>query len=319
MDVTRTFDIIRYTHEKYPRQDMYCGKQDGQWIKYSSADVIENTDLVSYGLLSMGYRKGDKIGTITPNKPEWNFADIGIAQAGMIHVPIYPTIGSDEYAYILDHSDVRILIVGNKSIYSKVSPVISKMKRKIEVFSFDPVENVRPFAEIISEGKKHSNELKDLLEQTRNSIKPDDLVTIIYTSGTTGNSKGVMISHNNLVSNVRATVGAHDLGYGHRAMSFLPLCHVLERMMNYHFQYKGMSIYYVENMGTVGEMIKEIKPHIFVTVPRLLEKVYDNIISKGRSLPWIQRKIFFWAVHLGMKFRLKGNSQFYKFRLEDSP
>lgn len=315
MEVTRTFDIIRHTHEKYPREDMYSGKQDGIWVKYSSADVIENTDLVSYGLLSMGLVKGDKIGTITPNKPEWNFADIGIAQAGMIHVPIYPTIGTEEYKYILEHSDVKVLIVGNRTIYNKVSPIIGRMKRKIEVFSFDPVDSVRPFSELIAEGKKHREEYKAELENTRNSIEPSDLVTIIYTSGTTGNSKGVMLSHNNLISNVKETVGAHDLGYGHRAMSFLPLCHVLERMMNYHFQYKGMSVYYVENMGTVGEMIKDIKPHIFVTVPRLLEKVYDNIISKGRSLPWIQRKIFFWAVRLGMKFRLQGNSQFYRFRL----
>ncbi|HLN56208.1 MAG TPA: long-chain fatty acid--CoA ligase [Bacteroidales bacterium] len=315
MEVTRTFDIIRHSHENYPREDMYCGRQDGKWIKYSSADAIENADLVSYGLLSMGFVSGDKIGTITPNKPEWNFADIGMAQAGIIHVPIYPTIGTDEYAFILDHSDVKALIVGNKSIYNKVSPILGKIKRKIEVFSFDSVENVRSFDEILTEGKKHKEEYQGELEIIRSNIKPDDLATIIYTSGTTGNSKGVMLSHANLISNVKETIGAHDLGYHHRAMSFLPLCHVLERMMNYHFQYKGMSIWYVENMGTVGEMIKEIKPHIFVTVPRLLEKVYDNIISKGRSLPVIQRKIFFWAVGLGMKFRLEGNSQFYRFRL----
>lgn len=315
MEVKRTFDIIRYSHEKYPREDMYCGKKDGTWVKYSSADVIENTDLVSYGLLSLGLKKGDKIGTITPNKPEWNFADIGIAQAGMIHVPIYPTIGTEEYTYILDHSDIMVVIVGNKTIYNKVSPIISRMKRKIEVFSFDPAEGVRSFSELIDEGKKHRDEYKPELENIRNSVKPDDVATIIYTSGTTGNSKGVMLSHNNLISNIKSTVGAHHLGYGHRAMSFLPLCHVLERMMNYHFQYKGISVYYVENMGTVGEMIKEIKPHIFVTVPRLLEKVYDNIISRGHSLPWLKEKIFFWAVHLGMKFRIGGNSQFYRFRM----
>jgi len=141
-------------------------------------------------------------------------------------------------------------------------------------------------------------------------------VTIIYTSGTTGNSKGVMLSHNNLVKNAITTSKAHHLGYGHRAISFLPLCHVYERMVNYHFQFKGISIYYVENMGTVSETVKEIQPHIFNTVPRLLEKIYDNIIGKGRNLPWIKKRIFFWAVNLGFKFRLKGNSQFYKFRLK---
>ncbi|HLN20055.1 MAG TPA: long-chain fatty acid--CoA ligase [Bacteroidales bacterium] len=316
MEVTRIFDIIRYSHEKYPRSEMYCGKQDGIWTKYSSSDVIEICDNVSYGLLSRGFRKGDKIGTITPNKPEWNFADIGISQAGMIHVPIYPTIGTEEYTFILDHSDIKALIIGNKSIYSKVNPVLANMSRKIEVFSFDPVDGVKSFNDIIEEGRKHRNELFDELENIRSGIKPDDLATIIYTSGTTGNSKGVMLSHSNLLSNVKETIGAHHLGYGHRAMSFLPLCHVLERMMNYHYQYKGINIYYVENMGTVGEMIKDIRPHIFVSVPRMLEKVYDNIISKGRSLSFIKKKIFFWAVNLGLKFRLKGNSKFYKFRLK---
>ncbi|HLP73899.1 MAG TPA: long-chain fatty acid--CoA ligase [Bacteroidales bacterium] len=316
MEATRTFDIVRMSHEKYPREDMYCGKQDGKWTRYSSSECVRNTDLVSLGLLSMGFVTGDKIGTITPNKPEWNFADQGIAQAGMIHVPIYPTIGSDEYAFILDHSDIKALIVGNKTIYNKVSPILSKAVRKIAVFSFDPVEGVSSFSDIIEAGRRNESKLRHELESISSSIKPNDLVTIIYTSGTTGTSKGVMLSHENLLSNVRETIVAHELGYGHRAMSFLPLCHVLERMLNYHFQYKGISIYYVENMGTVGEMIKEIKPHIFATVPRLLEKVYDNIISKGRSLPWLKRKIFFWAVALGLKFRLKGNSGFYKFRLK---
>lgn len=316
MEVTRTFDIALWSHGTYPREDAYCGKQDGKWIRYSTADALENINLVSYGLLSMGFSRGDKIATITPNKPEWNFADMGIAQSGMIHVPIYPTIGSDEYTYILNHSDVKAIIVGNKTIFSKVNPILARLNRPVEVFSFDPVDGVKPFSYILEEGRKNRGKYAGEVEKTKQDIKPDDLVTIIYTSGTTGNSKGVMLSHTNLLSNVKATIDAHDLGYRHRAMSFLPLCHVLERMMNYHFQYKGMSIYYVENMGTVGEMIKEIKPHIFVSVPRLLEKVYDNIISKGRSLPLLQRKIFFWAVHLGLKFRLKGNSSFYRFRLK---
>jgi long-chain acyl-CoA synthetase len=316
MEVTRIFDILRWSHENYPREDMYCGKQDGKWTKYSSADVITITDHVSCGLLAMGFTRGDKIGTITANKPEWNFADMGIAQAGMIHVPIYPTIGSDEYTYILEHSDLKALIIGNKSIYNKVGPVVASMSREIMVFSFDDIDGIKPFSKIIDEGRKNASRYMPELEATRESIDPGDLVTIIYTSGTTGNSKGVMLSHNNLISNVRETVGAHELGYGHRSMSFLPLCHVLERMMNYHYQYKGISIYYVENMGTVGEMIKEIKPHLFVSVPRLLEKVYDNIISKGSRLSLVKRKIFFWAVNLGMKFRLQDNSAFYKFRLK---
>ncbi len=315
MEVKRTFDIIQWNLEKYPRPVMYGGKRDNDWITYSTEEVNDYVNWVSYGLLSMGYKKGDKIATISANKPEWNFVDMGLAQAGMIHVPIYPTIGTDEYEYILKHSDVKIIIVGNKAIYAKVIPVADKVEHLKEIYSFDQVEGVKPFSEIIEAGKRHADRLHDELIKIKESILPEDLVTIIYTSGTTGNSKGVMLSHNNLVKNAITTSKAHHLAYGHRAVSFLPLCHVYERMVNYHFQYKGISVYYIENMGTISEAVREIKPHIFNTVPRLLEKIYDNIIAKGRNLPWIKRKIFFWAVNLGLKFRLKGNSQFYKFRL----
>jgi long-chain acyl-CoA synthetase len=315
MEVKRTFDIIQWNLEKYPRPVMYGGKRDNEWITYSTEEVRDYVNYVSYGLLSMGYLKGDKIATISGNKPEWNFVDMGLAQAGFIHVPIYPTIGTDEYEYILKHSDVKVIIVGNKTIYNKVIPIAGTVEHLKDIFSFDPVEGVRPFNEIIEAGKANSDRLEGELSAIRDGIRPEDLVTIIYTSGTTGNSKGVMLSHNNLVKNAITTSKAHHLGYGHRAVSFLPLCHVYERMVNYHFQYKGISIYYVENMGTVSEAVKEIKPHIFNTVPRLLEKIYDNIMAKGRNLPWIKKNIFFWAVNLGLKFRLKGNSRFYKFRL----
>ena len=315
MEVKRTFDIIQLNLEKYPRPVMYGGKKDNEWITYSTDEVNDYVNWVSYGLLSMGYKKGDKVATISGNKPEWNFVDMGLAQAGMIHVPIYPTIGTDEYEYILKHSDVKIIIVGNKAIYGKVIPVAGKIDQLKEIYSFDQVEGVKAFSEIIEAGKRNADRLHDELIKIRESIMPEDLVTIIYTSGTTGNSKGVMLSHNNLVKNAITTSRAHHLTYGHRAVSFLPLCHVYERMVNYHFQYKGISVYYIENMGTISEAVREVKPHIFNTVPRLLEKIYDNIIAKGRNLPWIKRKIFFWAVNLGLKFRLKGNSQFYKFRL----
>lgn len=316
MEIRRTFDIIEWNKEKYPRIDMFAGKKDKEWIKYSVEEVSNYVNWVSYGLLSLGYKKGDKVATISGNKPEWNFVDMGVAQAGLIHVPIYPTISTEEYEYILEHSDVKAIFIGNRIIYNKVSPIINKIQNLKDIFSFDPVEGVRSFDEVIEAGKRDAVKYHDELDRIKESINPEDLVTIIYTSGTTGNSKGVMLSHKNLVSNAITTSKAHHLGYGHRAISFLPLCHVYERMVNYHFQYKGISIYYVENMGTVSEVVKEVKPHIFNTVPRLLEKIYDNILGKGRNLPWIKKKIFFWAVNLGLKFRLKGNSKFYKFRLK---
>ncbi len=316
MEITRTFDLIDLNVEKYPRNDMYAGKLEKEWITWSTDQIREYINHISYGLLSMGYKKGDKIATISPNKPEWNIADMALAQTGIIHVPIYPTIGTDEYEFILEHSEVKAVIVGNKSIYNKVSPIAGKISNLREIFSFDAVDGLRQFSEIKEEGKMAGQAIKDELENIRESILPDDIVTIIYTSGTTGTSKGVMLTHKNLVSNAITTSKAHHLGYGHRAVSFLPLCHVYERMVNYHFQYKGISIYYVENMGTVSEAVKEVKPHIFNTVPRLLEKIYDNIMSKGRNLSPVKRAIFFWAVDLGLKFRLEGNSAFYKFRLK---
>jgi len=315
MEVTRTFDIIELNLKQYPRDDMYGGRNDGGWYTYSTEDVANHVNWVSYGLMSMGYKQGDKIATISPNKPEWNFVDMGLAQAGMIHVPVYPTIGTDEYAYILDHAEVKAIIIGNKSIYNKVKPIADNLKNLKDIFSFEPVEGVRDFSEIIEAGKSNADKYADELKRIKGSIRPEDMVTIIYTSGTTGNSKGVMLSHNNLISNVKATVGAHHMGYGHKAVSFLPLCHVYERMMNYHFQYKGISIYYIDNMGIIAECIREVKPNLFTTVPRLLEKIYDNIITKGKSLPLIKRLIFFWAVNLGLKYKLKGKSAFYKFKL----
>jgi long-chain acyl-CoA synthetase len=316
MDITRTFDIIDLNCEKYPRKDMYCGKQDKEWKMYSTEEVRNYVNWVSYGLLALGFKKGDKIATITGNKPEWNFVDMGLAQAGIVHVPIYPTISTEEYAYILEHAEVSAIFVGNKTIYSKVTPVTSGLKNLKEIFSFDQVDGIRSFFDLVEDGKKNEVQYKTELEDIRNNIKPEEMVTIIYTSGTTGNSKGVMLSHNNLVKNAITTSKAHHLCYGHRAVSFLPLCHVYERMVNYHFQYKGISMYYVENMGTVSEVVKEVQPHIFNTVPRLLEKIYDNIMGKGRNLPWIKKRIFFWAVNLGLKFKLNGNSSFYNFRLK---
>jgi long-chain acyl-CoA synthetase len=316
MDIKRTFDIIDLNCEKYPRPDMYCGKQDREWIKYSTEDVRNYINLVSYGLMAMGYKKGDKIATITGNKPEWNFVDMGLAQAGMIHVPIYPTISTDEYAFILEHAEVKAVVLGNNTIFNKISPIAQNLKDLHEIFSFNAVEGIRSLKDIIEEGKKNINKYKDSVEKIKSEIMPQDLVTIIYTSGTTGNSKGVMLTHNNLITNALFTATLHELGYGHRALSFLPLCHVYERMMNYHFQYKGLSIYYVENMGTISESINEVKPHIFNTVPRLLEKIYGNIIGKGENLPWLKKQMFFWAINLGLKFRLEGNSSFYKFRLK---
>lgn len=316
MAVTRTFDILERLKNKFPREDILAGKQNGEWVKYSTTEYINYVNWISWGLLSMGFKKGDKIATISDNRPEWNFVDFGMAQIGVVHVPIYPTISQEDYEYILRHSEVKAVIISSKLIYNKVMPFINKIKRIKTVFSFEYLKGVESWTKIVDAGKLDEKAYSQKVERLRKEISPDEMVTLIYTSGTTGSPKGVMLSHHNLVTNVISTSKAHKLGYSHRALSFLPLCHVYERMMNYHMQYKGISIYYAENLGTIARDLKEVKPHIFNTVPRLLERVYDKILGKGKNLPFLKKVIFFWAVNLGLKYRLdKRNRPWYNLKL----
>ncbi len=317
MNLTRTFDLLDRYKELYPMEDALAGKQDGKWIKYSTQDYINYSNWVSYGLLALGFKKGDKIATISNNRPEWNLMDMGLAQIGVTHVPIYPTISSEEYDYILKHSEVKAVIVSGKLIWNKISTVVESIDSIQSVYSFNDFEELPSWQVIIEEGKQNEEKFKDEVLKIKAGIDKHEMVTLIYTSGTTGNPKGVMLSHNNLVTNFISTSKAHALGYGHRTLSFLPLCHVYERMMNYHFQYKGISVYYAESLGTITTDIKDVSPDIFNTVPRLLEKVYDGIIGKGKNLSGIKKQIFFWAVNLGLRYRLKNKYRyFYNFKLK---
>ena len=315
MEVTRTFDIIDWNIEKYPREAALSGKRGNDWFHYSTDDFKDNSNWVSYGLMSLGLKKGDKVATITGNRPEWNFVDMGLSQAGMIHVPIYPTISSEEYEYIFRHSGVKVIIFSNKGIYNRIKDVIPQFTGIEAVYSFDDVEGIKGFDELIQAGKASTEKYAEVVQKIKSEVKPEDLLTIIYTSGTTGQPKGVMLSHNNLVSNFKAMNDIHPFTYGDKAMSFLPLCHVYERMVNYHFYYKGISISYVENMGLITEYIKVVKPNVMTAVPRLLEKVYDGIINKGKNLSGIKKRLFFWAVNLGHKYEIEGKSAFYRFKL----
>ncbi|MBU8892698.1 MAG: long-chain fatty acid--CoA ligase [Bacteroidales bacterium] len=317
MNITRTFDLLDRYKELYDIEDALVGKEDGKWVKYSSSDYINYANWISYGLLALGFKKGDKVATISNNRPEWNFVDMGFAQIGVIHVPIYPTIGSEEYEYIFKHSEAKAVIVSSKSLWSKISSVVKNVDSIKSLYSFDDIEELPSWNTIIEEGKKNEEKYKDEVQKIKAGIEKDEMVTLIYTSGTTGFPKGVMLTHNNLVSNIVSTTKAHSLGLGHRALSFLPLCHVLERMLNYHLQYKGMSVYYAESLGTITTDIKEVKPHMFGTVPRLLERVYDGIIGKGRNLSFIKKQIFFWAVNLGLRYRINNKHRyFYNFKLK---
>jgi long-chain acyl-CoA synthetase len=317
MNVTRTFDLLERYKEKYSeKNDALAGKKNGNWEKYSSHDYINNANWISYGLMSMGLKKGDMVATVSNNRPEWNMMDMGLSQAGLVHVPIYPTISVEDYDYILNHCEPKLLVVSDKLLYEKLKPLAEKVKSIKGIYSYNSIENAPNWREILDAGKENEDKYKDELEKVKETIDPDDTVTLIYTSGTTGNPKGVMLSHNNLVTNFTTTAGVHPLGHESKILSFLPLSHVYERMVNYHFQYKGMSIYYAENMGTIVQDVKEIQPQIFNSVPRLLERVYDRIIGKGKDLKGVKKNIFFWAVNLGFKFNPNGNSAAYNFKLK---
>ena len=316
MEVTRIFDLLtRYKKKFKLKEGVVAGKENGEWIKYNIDQYIEIVNDISYGLLKLGVKKGDNIATISNNRPEWNFIDMGILQTGAIHVPIYPTICESDYQYILNHAEVKYVFVAGKELLRKIEHILPDIPTLKGLYTFKEHEGVKHLSELIELGKQ--NPVAKKLESIKAGIKPNEMATLIYTSGTTGNPKGVMLSHNNIISNFLAVSKIPPVGEEGKSISYLPLCHVYERMLNYLFQYLGISIYYAENLGTIVENIKEIKPEIMSTVPRLLEKVYDKIISKGRKLKGIKKMIFFWSVNLGLRYELDGaNGWFYEYKLK---
>ena len=315
MEIKRTFDIIDQLLEKYPRNDALCVKRNGKWEQFSTKEYKEYADNFSYGLIASGFKKGDKIITISNNRPEWNFIDMGMSQIGVIHIPIYPNIGPREYTHILKHSDAKIVIVSSKTYYEKIKSIADETPNIKNVYTIDKIDGIPNWEEFIELGKKESEKLKDGLANIKSEINPEEVSTIIYTSGTTGLSKGVMLSHKNIMSNVEATTNIIPLNEKHKILSFLPLCHILERMVNYLAQYIGCAVYYGESTDTIGEDLRDIKPHGFTTVPRVLEKTYDKILLKGRNLKGIKKMLFFWAVSLGLKFELNNaNGAWYEFK-----
>jgi len=316
MEPTRVFDLIEKINQEFVnKEDILASKVNNTWVKYNAKQYSDFVKYFSYGLLSLGYEEGDKIITISNNRPEWNFVDLGMIQAGMIHVPVYPTLSAEDFEYIFEHCEAKILILSDKFLYKKIKPIADKIKSIKQIYTFNEVEGVKNWMEVVEMGKKAENvELEQKLNTIKSKIKPTDLCTIIYTSGTTGVSKGVMLSHENFLYQSRMFKKIVDVDHRHRALSFLPLCHVLERIVNYSFQYLGLSIYYAVGFETISDDIKDVKPHVFSTVPRLLERVYDKIISKGNKLGGMKQKLFFWAVDLGLKFEFD-NGPIYKAKL----
>jgi long-chain acyl-CoA synthetase len=305
MELTRTFDLLERLHREFPKNDALVGKIGGEWKYFSTEDYVKNANYVSCGLLALGYKKGDKIATVSNNRPEWNFVDMAMSQIGVIHVPVYPTISHEEYQHILSHSDARAIFVSDKTLFQKINPIVENIQALSEVYSFDSIDNVKNWNTILELGKDNFQEYESKLIEIKNNISEDDLLSIIYTSGTTGLSKGVMLSHKNMLSNAIAAVKRIDLLPEDKMLSFLPLCHVYERVVNYAYQYIGLSIYYAENLGTIADDLKRFKVQGFVTVPRVLEMIYEKIITKGKDLDGIKKKLFFWAVGLGLQFDFK--------------
>jgi long-chain acyl-CoA synthetase len=314
MEVTRIFDLLpRYKQVFKSKEDALSGKEDGKWVKYSIDQYIGAANNISYAFLKLGIKKGDKIATITSNRPEWNFLDMGILQTGAIHVPIYPTISESDYKYILKHAEVKFVFVAGKELLGKINHILPEIPSLEGVYTFRKTDGAKYLSEMIEMGKSNSDPEK--LTEISAGIKPSDIATLIYTSGTTGNPKGVMLSHTNIISNMLALYHIFPVDETSRCISYLPVSHVYERTNIYIYHYLGVSIYYAENMGTIADNIKEIKPHILTTVPRLLEKVYDKIIAKGKKLSILQKSVFFWAVNLGLHYDIKGKSGFYKQQL----
>lgn len=318
MEIKRTFDFLENYKTSYAsHSDALAVKRNRKWEHFSSADYLQKVNEVSCGLVAMGFQKGDKIATITNNRPEWNFVDMGMAQIGVIHVPVYPTISQEEYVHILTHSEVKIVIVSDKILYKKIKPIADEIEKIEMVYTFDEVEGATNWEEILKACQGKMDVLLPIVEKIKEGVEESDIVSIIYTSGTTGLSKGVMLSHRNFVHNAISTSVVQPLDHRHKFLSFLPLSHVYERMMNYHLQYKGIRIYYAENMGTIVDDIKQINAEGLNTVPRLLEKIFDKIIAKGKDLKGAKKSIFFWAVNLGLRYELNGaNGWLYEKQLK---
>ncbi|MBP8244807.1 MAG: long-chain fatty acid--CoA ligase [Chitinophagaceae bacterium] len=316
----RLFDCLQYHLDRKPLPDMLAGKAAGQWKKHSTEEVAEIVNQLSAGLLALGIGPNDmsvegrdKVAILSKNRPEWVMLDLAVQQIGALLTPIYPTINVNELEFVLNDAQVKIVFVNDEDTFHKVMSIKNRVPSLKEVFTFEHVANGRHWKEVTAlstpEGIAQIKPIAD-------TIKYEDAVTIIYTSGTTGTPKGVMLSHRNILSNVLACIPCFPPGEEMRSLSFLPLNHIFERMVTYLYLFRGTSIYYAESLETIGDNLKEVKPNMFTTVPRLLEKVYDKIMQKGNELSGMKKKLFFWAHGLAEKFEInKDQGAWYNFQL----
>ena len=315
--ISRLFDFPYHQLKKFKIADALVTKQNGIWIKTSTQEYIDKANTISRALLRLGIEKNDKIAIISSNnRTEWHIMDIGVLQIGAQNVPIYPTISSEDYLYILNHSEASYCFVSDQEVYDKIKAIQSKIKTVKEIFSFNEIMGCKNWSDLLELGKDSSNQ--DEVETRKKKVLPEDLATIIYTSGTTGIPKGVMLSHKNIVSNVLDSANRIPFEEGKSiALSFLPICHIYERMVTYIYQFYGCSIYFGESIEKISDNIKEVRPTVMTGVPRLIEKVYDKIISKGSELTGLKKKLFFWAVAVGERYEPYGANGFgYELQLK---
>ena len=319
MSITRLFDIAHNSLKKFPKDDVLATKYDGKWEKISTQQFVDLGDKFSRGLLKSGITKGDKIGLVsTNNRTEWCIADLGISQIGAISVPVYPTISEEDYVYIFNNAELKYCFVSDKDLYEKLLRVKEQVPSLVGIFTFDEVEGAANWSEILSLGEDKSNQYE--VEDLRDLVNEDDVATIIYTSGTTGRPKGVMLSHKNIISNVFAVdsrIPKKKIDYKEiKTLSFLPICHVFERLVYLYYLYSGFSIYFAESIDKIGDNMKEVKPHYMSVVPRLLEKVYDKIYNKGISAGGLKKMIFLWALGVNKNYE-PGTPKNLKQRIAD--
>ncbi len=315
--ITRLFDFAYYQLENFNLADALVTKQNGVWQKTSSQEYVNQANTISRALLRMNIQKNDKIAIISSNnRTEWHIMDVGILQIGAQNVPIYPTISEQDYEYILNHCEAKYCFVSDDEVLQKVNLIKHNVPNLKEVYSFNEINSCKNWSELLKLGEDKSNQ--DVVEDRKNEVKSSDLATIIYTSGTTGRPKGVMLSHNNIVSNVLDSESRIPFENGvSRALSFLPICHIYERMLTYVYQFTGTAIYFGESIEKISENIKEVSPTVMTGVPRLIEKVYEKIISKGSELTGIKKKLFFWAIDLGLKYEpYRANGWWYETQLK---
>lgn len=310
--ITRLFDIPYYQLERFPNDNMFVTKTAGSWVSMSTATFLTKANEMSLALLALGIEKGERVALISTNRVEWNVMDIALQQIGAIVVPLYPTISSEDYKYIFNDAAMRYAFVGNSEILERLNAVKLEIPSLLTIFSFDQLPDATYYLDLIEAGKSIDS---SRVNELKANVQNEDLVTIIYTSGTTGNPKGVMLSHNNLLSNVLATEPIIPANEKSPVLTFLPICHVYERMLHYLYMRVGASVYFAESMDTIGDNIREVKPEVFSAVPRLIEKVFDRIMAKGEELKGMKRTLFFWAVKLAESYDFEGKSYWYQFQL----